>query len=116
MASLSDLERPAESDYLNCIRCGLWLAVCPTYRESLKESASPRGRVALARKGMEGQLEIIEATLAVVGSLSVGLGVGMLKRPYLEDALGPISIDIQRRIKQTLDPLNILNPGEFFMA
>lgn len=53
-----DIEKPTEDAYLNCIRCGLCLAVCPTYRESLKETASPRGRVALARKGMEGQLEI----------------------------------------------------------
>lgn len=53
-----DLERPDESSYLNCIRCGLCLAVCPTYRESLSETASPRGRVALARKGLEGELDL----------------------------------------------------------
>jgi glycolate oxidase iron-sulfur subunit len=47
-----------ESRYLSCIRCGLCLAVCPTYREYLDEKASPRGRVALARKGLEGELEI----------------------------------------------------------
>ncbi len=41
---------------MNCIRCGLCLAVCPTYREYLSETASPRGRVALARKGLEGEL------------------------------------------------------------
>lgn len=58
MAALNDFEKPAESDYLNCIRCGLCLAVCPTYREHLSETASPRGRVALARKGLEGQLEL----------------------------------------------------------
>ena len=49
---------PDESQYLNCIRCGLCLAVCPTYREYLSETASPRGRVALARKGLEGELEL----------------------------------------------------------
>jgi glycolate oxidase iron-sulfur subunit len=53
-----DLKKPDEAAYLNCIRCGLCLAVCPTYREDLKETASPRGRVALARKGLEGQLEL----------------------------------------------------------
>ena len=53
-----NLVKPEESAYLNCIRCGLCLATCPTYREYLKETASPRGRVALARKGLEGQLEI----------------------------------------------------------
>lgn len=58
MANLNGLEIPEESAYLNCIRCGLCLAVCPTYRDSLIETASPRGRVALARKGLEGQLEL----------------------------------------------------------
>ncbi len=50
--------RPPESAYLNCIRCGLCLAVCPTYREHLTETASPRGRVALARKGLEGAIPL----------------------------------------------------------
>ena len=53
----------------NCIRCGLCLAVCPTYREALSETASPRGRVVLARKGLEGELEpnsnLIEQTNAL---------------------------------------------------
>ena len=50
--------QPTEEQYLNCIRCGLCLAVCPTYREDLSEITSPRGRVALARKGLEGELDI----------------------------------------------------------
>jgi glycolate oxidase iron-sulfur subunit len=58
MESFANIEKPAESDYLNCIRCGLCLAVCPTYQVSLKEAAGPRGRVALARKSLEGQLEL----------------------------------------------------------
>ena len=58
MQPLTGLERPAESQYLNCIRCGLCLAVCPTYQASMKEAASPRGRVALARKGLDGELEL----------------------------------------------------------
>jgi glycolate oxidase iron-sulfur subunit len=58
MDQLAGIEKPDESAYLNCIRCGLCLAVCPTYREYLKETASPRGRVALARKGLDGELEL----------------------------------------------------------
>jgi len=60
MALLTDLDRPSENEYLSCIRCGLCLAVCPTYREYLTETASPRGRVILARKALEGELELDE--------------------------------------------------------
>lgn len=58
--------------------------------------------------------EIFEASLALGGTLSGEHGVGVLKRPYLERALGPVSLGIQRQIKQALDPLNILNPGKMF--
>jgi len=49
---------PTEEQYLFCIRCGLCLAACPTYRESLKETESPRGRVALVRKALEGEMPL----------------------------------------------------------
>jgi glycolate oxidase len=58
--------------------------------------------------------EIFEAALALGGTLSGEHGVGVLKRPYFEQAMGPVSVDVQRRIKQALDPLNILNPGKMF--
>ncbi|MHB0987234.1 MAG: (Fe-S)-binding protein [Bellilinea sp.] len=54
----SNLTQPQENEYLNCIRCGLCLAVCPTYRVYKNETASPRGRVALARKSLDGELEL----------------------------------------------------------
>jgi glycolate oxidase iron-sulfur subunit len=46
-------------DYLkliNCMRCGMCLPHCPTYKETFLETASPRGRVALMRKLQEGEL------------------------------------------------------------
>ena len=58
--------------------------------------------------------EIFAAALAVGGTLSGEHGVGVLKRPYLERALGTTSIEVQRSIKQALDPQNILNPGKIF--
>ena len=58
VAQIQTTQRPSEDQYLNCIRCGLCLSVCPTYREFLSETASPRGRVALTRKGLEGDLEV----------------------------------------------------------
>jgi glycolate oxidase len=58
--------------------------------------------------------EEFTAALELGGTLSGEHGVGSLKRPYLEKALGPVSTEIQKRIKQALDPLNILNPGKIF--
>ena len=58
--------------------------------------------------------EIFGVALSVGGTLSGEHGVGVLKRPYFEQALGPVSVEVQRRIKDALDPLNILNPGKIF--
>ena len=58
--------------------------------------------------------EIFETSLSLGGTLSGEHGVGVLKRPYLERALGSVSIEIQRNIKYALDPFNILNPGKMF--
>jgi glycolate oxidase len=58
--------------------------------------------------------EEFSLALELGGTLSGEHGVGMLKRPYMEKALGPVSIQIQKSIKQALDPLNILNPGKVF--
>jgi len=60
--------------------------------------------------------EIFEASLALGGTLSGEHGVGVLKRPYLEKALGPVSIEVQKQIKRALDPMNLLNPGKMFPA
>lgn len=48
---------------INCMRCGMCLPTCPTYRETFLETASPRGRVALVRKVQEGELDQSERLL-----------------------------------------------------
>jgi len=58
--------------------------------------------------------DVFDAALSLGGTLSGEHGVGVLKRPYLERALGPVSVEVQRRIKQALDPMGILNPGKMF--
>ncbi len=50
--------------------------------------------------------------LELGGTLSGEHGVGTLKRPYMERALGTISLGIQKQIKHFFDPFNILNPGK----
>ena len=56
--------------------------------------------------------EIFGVALELGGTLSGEHGVGTLKQPYMEQALGPVSLEIQWRIKRALDPLNIMNPGK----
>ena len=56
--------------------------------------------------------EIFQVALDLDGTLSGEHGVGTLKRPFMEQALGSLSLDVQRRIKEAFDPLGILNPGK----
>lgn len=58
--------------------------------------------------------EVFDTSLKLGGTLSGEHGVGTLKRPYMERALGPASIEMQKQIKKVLDPFNILNPGKVF--
>jgi glycolate oxidase iron-sulfur subunit len=53
-----NMEIPTEDEYLYCIRCGTCLYTCPTYRETVRETDSPRGRIFLARKLLEGAVEL----------------------------------------------------------
>ena len=56
--------------------------------------------------------EVFQVALDLGGTLSGEHGIGTFKLPYMRDALGPASINIQWRVKQALDPQNILNPGK----
>jgi glycolate oxidase len=56
--------------------------------------------------------EIFQVALDLGGTLSGEHGIGTFKLPYMAVALGQASINIQKRIKQALDPQNILNPGK----
>ncbi len=59
--------------------------------------------------------EIFEATLRLGGSISGEHGIGMTKAAYLPMESGPDALAAMRRIKQALDPNNILNPGKIFL-
>lgn len=69
-ASRLDFAPPAGTDARllaladQCVLCGLCLPHCPTYRISLDEAESPRGRIALARWIAAGTLEPDAAALA----------------------------------------------------
>jgi len=58
--------------------------------------------------------EIFEATLGLGGTLSGEHGIGITKAPYLAMELGDMGVKVMKRIKQSFDPNNILNPGKIF--
>lgn len=58
--------------------------------------------------------EIFEAAVALGGTLSGEHGIGTLKAPFMEMELGEAGLDMMKRIKQSWDPNNILNPGKIF--
>ena len=55
--------------------------------------------------------EIMDLAVGLGGTITGEHGVGRLKRPWLGGYLGPEAMDLNRRIKQALDPQGILNPG-----
>jgi glycolate oxidase len=54
---------------------------------------------------------IMDLAIGLGGTITGEHGVGRLKRPWLEDQVGPEVMELSRRIKAALDPDNILNPG-----
>ena len=55
-----------------------------------------------------------EPLQAVNGSVSAEHGIGLEKKPWLHLCRNETEVAVMRRIKQALDPHNILNPGRIF--
>jgi glycolate oxidase len=58
--------------------------------------------------------ELFRTAMDLGGTLTGEHGVGVLKRRWLADELGPDSYDLQVKLKSVFDPLGILNPGKVF--
>ncbi|MGW8953167.1 FAD-binding oxidoreductase [Streptomyces sp. NPDC055709] len=67
-----------------------------------------------SRRARESFDEIMALGLELGGTITGEHGVGVLKKEWLARELGPVGIELQRGIKQTFDPLGILNPGKLF--
>lgn len=68
------------------------------------ESSMERGRQAFD--------DIMALGLSLGGTCTGEHGVGLLKREWLAQEVGPAGLRLHRAIKQAFDPLGILNPGK----
>jgi glycolate oxidase subunit GlcD len=57
---------------------------------------------------------LFERVTASGGTLSGEHGIGLTKSEFLDMIFSPSELMLQRRIKEALDPRNILNPGKYF--
>ncbi len=58
--------------------------------------------------------EIVDFAVKLGGTVTGEHGVGLSKKPHLPSALGPVALDLMRRLKANFDPNTILNPGKIF--
>jgi glycolate oxidase len=58
------------------------------------------------------EAEVLRTALALGGTVSAEHGIGLLKRPFLAEALDPVALELARAIKYAFDPKGILNPGK----
>jgi glycolate oxidase len=56
--------------------------------------------------------DICIAAIKLGGTVSGEHGIGFCKAKYFEQEVDQIVIETMRKIKRTLDPKNILNPGK----
>ena len=59
-------------------------------------------------------VEVFAYAVELGGTITGEHGVGLAKKPYLPGQLGPVGIEILKRVKTAFDPKGILNPGNMF--
>jgi glycolate oxidase len=79
----------------------------PTFLTNERD-ADEMHRVELAMR------EIFTQALALGGTITGEHGVGLAKKAFLREQMGDASYELMKRIKRTLDPGNLLNPGKIF--
>ena len=58
--------------------------------------------------------ELFQLAIDLGGTISGEHGIGLEKKPFLENQLGPATMNLLRSIKLAFDPANLLNPGKMF--
>ncbi|MFB7992828.1 FAD-binding oxidoreductase [Streptomyces sp. NPDC056002] len=73
---------------------------------------TPPGDAEARRAAQAAFEELLGAAVAAGGTVTGEHGVGLLKRGGMRQELGPEVCAVQRAVKNTLDPLDLFNPGK----
>ncbi|WP_328475401.1 FAD-binding protein [Actinoplanes sp. NBC_00393] len=73
---------------------------------------APAGDETAKRAAQAAFEQMLSAAVAVGGTVTGEHGVGLLKRAGMRQELSPGVLAMQVAVKQTLDPLNLFNPGK----
>lgn len=57
---------------------------------------------------------MVDRALEMEGTCTGEHGIGIGKKNHLKREMGPIAIGVMQKVKESLDPLWILNPGKIF--
>ena len=58
--------------------------------------------------------ELFDYTIELGGTISGEHGIGITKAAYMTKEIGPVEIELMKKIKNLFDPKGILNPGKIF--
>jgi glycolate oxidase len=58
--------------------------------------------------------EIVTETVRRGGTITGEHGVGLAKKKFLTQSIGPLNVEIMTKLKRVLDPEWVLNPGKMF--
>ncbi|WP_307834267.1 FAD-binding oxidoreductase [Paractinoplanes lichenicola] len=73
---------------------------------------APAGDEQAKRAAQAAFEDMLAAAIALGGTVTGEHGVGLLKRAGMKQELSPAVLAMQVAVKQTLDPLNLFNPGK----
>jgi glycolate oxidase len=59
--------------------------------------------------------ELFDYTVELGGTISGEHGIGITKAAYMTKEIGPVEIELMKKIKKLFDPKGILNPGKIFV-
>ncbi|MEU3194134.1 FAD-linked oxidase C-terminal domain-containing protein [Streptomyces sp. NPDC006992] len=97
-------------------RYGLTIGVCAhagdgNTHPTVCFDAADEDEVRRARESFDA---IMELGLRLGGTITGEHGVGLLKKDWLAQELGEVSLGLHRAVKAAFDPTGILNPGKLF--